>query len=1108
MSGKQAKYDVILNTEQAKAALKEVQHELIQVKTLRDKAAAEGDVKGFNVLNNQFKKLTSEAAKLEKQTHEVNDVLKNLSSSSIRELESALQKANKEWKAMKQNDPGFKEKQGQVLLLRQELDKATAQAKVHQSSMGKLADGFNKYFALATGAVAAVTGVLFSIKEMITRNAELSDSMADVAKSTGLSMSEVKDLNAELRKIDTRTSRKELLDLAYVAGKLGYSSKTDVLGFVRASDQIGVALSKDLGGNVEDAVNSLGKITDLFKVKGEFGIEQAMLKTGSAINALGAASTASESNIVDFTKRLGGVAPLAGISVQNIMGMAAALDQLGQQTETSSTAISQLLTKMAKKPGDFAKIAGIQASEFAKLLKTDANEALIMFLGGLQKNKGGLTELAEKFSDLGVDGSRSIGVIGALANNIDILRNSQKLSNVEFQKGTSLSNEFNIKNDNMAANLAKVGRGLMAAFVNSSVMSGLEKIVKGMSEWFKIPLAQKLDEERAKTNLLTNKLLEANISAATRNKLYSELNGIAPDVLKGIDKEAIAYDRLRKNLQEYNEQMIRKKAVAMADEIVSDDADKAAQFMVKKTELEDKLRNLMIVNVNPVKNFNAEIGKYLDDIVNNSYLTFEQKYRLFVKKVRDNSQTSLGGLQMTVENQMSYLWNEYNKYSALEKEATDKVNKATEKRESLAKGLSTAINDVTKSVEENTIANQANNLGNNGSESVKKLDGAYEQLIARISELDKEILRAIASGNSPLAEKLSIERNAAELLKKSIEEVKKALDNGWDMSQRDQGEIQSLVSKATSGVVSSKKPGESPLVKRDNTTNRQPEEKKGGWDEFTTSDKLSMAVDSAQQVADFEFQIQRDNNQRILDEQISSLNKRRDVELSNKKLTEEQKKAINAKYDAQERAIKKEAWEKQHKADITQAWINLALSVSKAAINTWPVPAIPMMAAATLAGGLQIDAITKQKAPEFYEGGYTDQNMNDRKPVGIVHANEFVASAGAVRNPSIKKIFDIIEYAQRTGTVSQINLPAVLEATNTFKGHYSGGYSSTNTATSPMVVQPSATMPVNTEYIATLKAHTEVMRMMIEDGLYTKISLLDLEKSQKKLSDIRKATEM
>ncbi len=81
--------------------------------------------------------------------------------------------------------------------------------------------------------------------------------------------------------MDTRTARAQLNDLAGDAGRLGITSKQQILDFVEAADQINVALGEDLG---EDAVKNIGKLAQLFGDADAMGLKQAMLATGSVIN--------------------------------------------------------------------------------------------------------------------------------------------------------------------------------------------------------------------------------------------------------------------------------------------------------------------------------------------------------------------------------------------------------------------------------------------------------------------------------------------------------------------------------------------------------------------------------------------------------------------------------------------------------------------------------------------------------------------------------------------------------------------------------------------------------------------------------------------------------
>src|SRR5690606_28395012 len=116
---------------------------------------------------------------------------------------------------------------------------------------------------------AAFTG----IKRAVEEYARFDDVMADVMKTTNLTKEEVKLLNEELRKIETRTSQEDLLGLSRIAGKLGYSDIEEITEFVRANNQIVVALNEDLGGNVEETVNKIGKLVDIFKLKDLYSTE-------------------------------------------------------------------------------------------------------------------------------------------------------------------------------------------------------------------------------------------------------------------------------------------------------------------------------------------------------------------------------------------------------------------------------------------------------------------------------------------------------------------------------------------------------------------------------------------------------------------------------------------------------------------------------------------------------------------------------------------------------------------------------------------------------------------------------------------------------------------
>lgn len=65
----------------------------------------------------------------------------------------------------------------------------------------------------------------------------------------------------------------------------------------------------------------------------------------------------------------------------------------------------------------------------------------------------------------------------------------------------------------------------------------------------------------------------------------------------------------------------------------------------------------------------------------------------------------------------------------------------------------------------------------------------------------------------------------------------------------------------------------------------------------------------------------------------------------------------------------------------------------------------------------------------FYTGGYTGGGDWD-EPKGVVHSNEFVANRFAVANPAVRPVLDLIDVAQRTGSVSNLTVDDIVAVSN------------------------------------------------------------------------------
>lgn len=485
----QAKATIYLDGKQAESALQALKTKAEELRRQLKAAQDAGNQVSMKKIQGELSGVEGAIRNVRRETFDYEKVLRNLNGASLNDLKKALRTVEIQLTKMSRTDPGYQRMANQAKLLRTEINQVNQTMRGQQSTMGSVAGAFNKYFSMVTAGIASLAGLSLTIRSAVKAYAEFEDVLADTMKTTGLTRQEVGALNDELKKIDTRTAQDQLQNLAYVAGKLGITGKEEILGFVRAADQIGVALGRDLGG-VEDAVRELGKLTDIFKLRDDLGMEQSLLKVGSAINELGMASTANEKYLVEFAKRTAGIAPLAGVSIQNILGLAATLDSLGQTSEISSTAYSKLMTTMTKKTAEFAKIANMDIGSFTQLLRDDANEAMIRVFESLRNNAGAFDQLVGALGDLGIEGQRMTSVFGALANNTDTLREQQALSNKAFREGISLTNEFNIKNNTAQANLEKarkkfaemrieLGEKLMPAY--ASVISKAKLLLESIS---------------------------------------------------------------------------------------------------------------------------------------------------------------------------------------------------------------------------------------------------------------------------------------------------------------------------------------------------------------------------------------------------------------------------------------------------------------------------------------------------------------------------------------------------------------------------------------------------------------------------------------------------
>ena len=473
-----ATVNIEVNSQSVKRRLAELENQLSTLNKKKAEFERTGNTAGLVKVEQEIKKVNRQMNTARTNAQKCEAALQKLNSASPKELRMVLKQLQNDLNHIERGSAAWNRHVEAIKRVKAEIKTVDAELREHEGLLSRINRKVNEWGMSIASAAAAFTGLVFTARQAVQAYADMEAEMANVRKFTGMTADEVERLNDEFKKIDTRTSREDLNKLAQEAGRLGLQSQEDVLGFVKAADQINVALD-DLG---EGATLTLSKLTDIFGDKQRLGVEQSLLSVGSVINELSQNCTASAPYLAQFAQRLAGVGKQANMTIPQIMGFAAVLDSQGQAVEMSATALSQLIMKLFQDPAKIAKATGMDLQAFNKVLKEDTNEALLMLLERLH-SLGDISVLAPVFDAMGTDGARASAVIAALAGNIEMVKQQQLAANQAFKEGSSVTNEYNVQNNTVQAQLDKAKKGFheMAVELGQKLAPAMKYAITGTS---------------------------------------------------------------------------------------------------------------------------------------------------------------------------------------------------------------------------------------------------------------------------------------------------------------------------------------------------------------------------------------------------------------------------------------------------------------------------------------------------------------------------------------------------------------------------------------------------------------------------------------------------
>ena len=341
---------------------------------------------------------------------------------------------------------------GQLARLQVETQGVTGWLKQHGDAYIKQGEKIQKFGGMVSKAgtaltvgvtapiVAGATAVTKAAIDWESAFAGVKKTSDEVVDSNGNVVYSYADLETSLRGLakELPSTHSEIAAVAEAAGQLGIQTQ-DITAFTKTMIDMGESTNL----SAEDAATAIAKIANITGMT-----SSEYQRFGSSVVALGNNFATTEADIVQMSNRLASAGTLAGLSNQEILGLATAMSSVGIEAEAGGTAMTQTLTaieKAAVEGGDsldqFAKVAGMSSSEFAKQWNEKPIEAIQAFIKGLGELDGKGESATLMLDEMGLSGVRQSNMLKSLALASDTLSGAVDMSTQAWEENTALTNE-------------------------------------------------------------------------------------------------------------------------------------------------------------------------------------------------------------------------------------------------------------------------------------------------------------------------------------------------------------------------------------------------------------------------------------------------------------------------------------------------------------------------------------------------------------------------------------------------------------------------------------------------------------------------------------------
>lgn len=315
-----------------------------------------------------------------------------------------------------------------------EYEKGVQEAREELEAIGRA----SLVFGAALGKAAAMTTVALAGVMYVASSFE--DAMIGVKKTVDGTPEQFNALEAEIRGLSKELPRSadEIAGVATEAGRLGIE-RENISKFSKTMIQMGD--SSDLSAS--KAAQSMARFMNIMGTSVD-----EVDKLGSAITHMGNNAAASESEILEMSRRIAGASNQVGITEGEVIGLAASMAELGIRAEAGGTAMQKTILTIntavmegGEKLETFAGVAGMTAEEFKEAFEDDASSALVEFLSGLDEVSESGGDVASVLKDVSLNNERTMDTLLRLSSSHKELAKNMDISTTAYNEGTALAEE-------------------------------------------------------------------------------------------------------------------------------------------------------------------------------------------------------------------------------------------------------------------------------------------------------------------------------------------------------------------------------------------------------------------------------------------------------------------------------------------------------------------------------------------------------------------------------------------------------------------------------------------------------------------------------------------